>query len=169
MESLEAIHTRRSIRSYQSRPVNDALLKEVIAAGMAAPSAGNEQPWQFLVIRSHATLGKISAFGAYAEMAKNAPAAILVCADMEKVKHPDYWLQDCAAATENMLLAAHSMGLGSVWVGVHPREKRVHEFQSIVHLPEHIVPFSFLPIGFPAEEKEKVERFDQTRIHYEQW
>jgi len=169
METLQAIHTRRSIRAYTDTPVSDAQVRDIVTAGMAAPSAGNEQPWQFVVIRDREKLAAISETRTYAEMVKDAQVAILVCADLEKLKHQEYWVQDCAAATENMLLAAHALGLGSVWIGIHPREKRVADFRTLIPLPDHIIPFSLLPVGYAGEEKSPAERFDPSRIHYEKW
>jgi nitroreductase len=169
MDLLEAIARRRSIRRYNPDPVNDPLLHTILRAGCAAPSAGNEQPWHFLVIRSRDTLVALSKSHPYADMLREAPLAILLCADMDRVKHKDFWPQDCAAAAQNMLLAAHGAGLGSVWVGVHPREARVAEVRRVISLPETIIPFALLPFGFPAEEKAPEDRFDMQRVHIEQW
>ncbi len=147
----------------------DGLLDRIVRAGCAAPSAGNEQPWHFLVIRERKTLVALSESHPYADMLREAPLAILVCADMELVKHKDYWPQDCAAAVQNMLLAAHGAGLGSVWVGVYPREARVAEVRRVITLPDSILPFALLPIGLPAEEKPPNDRYDRRRIHQEHW
>ena len=169
MDLFDAIQGRRSIRVYAPRPVEDDLLQTVIAAGMQSPSAGNEQPWEFLVIRNRDTLCKIAADHPYAEMVAEAPAAILVCTDMARVKHRDYWQQDCAAAAQTMLLAAHGLGLGSVWVGIYPREARIRALAETVSLPEGVLPFCLLPVGFPGEVKEPEDRFDAARIHRERW
>jgi nitroreductase len=164
MQLTHAIHTRRSIRHYTSQPVSDQQVETILRAGMAAPSAGNEQPWHFLVIRDRKTLTALSESHPYGAMIQEAPVAIMVCGDMTRVKHKDYWPQDLAAATQNMLLTAHDLGLGSVWVGVYPRESRQADVKRVVTVPENIVPFSILPIGYPAEEKPAEERFDLTRI-----
>ena len=169
MEVLEAIRTRRSIRSYARREVSEDAIQTILRAGMAAPSAGNEQPWEFLLIRSRETLERISEAHPYADMVAHAPLAILVCGNLTRVRHRDFWVQDLAAATQNMLLAAHAMGLGSVWVGVHPREKRVAELRAVIALPDEIVPFAILPIGYPAEPKPPDDRYDQHRIYREEW
>ena len=169
MDTFEAISTRRSIRKYTGNPVNEEMIQKILAAAMMAPSAGNEQPWQFLVLRRKETLRAISQAHPYADMAEHADAAILVCADMTRVKHREYWSQDCAAATQNMLLAAHALGLGAVWVGVYPRERRVEEIRSVIPLPDQIIPFSLVPVGHPAEKKEAEHRFDESRIHRESW
>jgi nitroreductase len=169
MELLDAILGRRSIRRYSEGEVDQDDLATILRAGMAAPSAGNEQPWHFITIKSRETLKALSAAHPYADMAATASLAILVCADMNVVKHRDYWPQDCAAATQNILLAVHSLGLGGVWVGVYPREARVSEIRRVITLPDHIVPFSLLPVGFPAEKKPRIDRFSVDRIHEEHW
>jgi nitroreductase len=169
MELLDAILGRRSIRKYAEGEVDPDNLATLLRAGMAAPSAGNEQPWHFITIHDREKLVALSTAHPYAEMVAKASLAILVCADMDVVKHRDYWPQDCAAATQNILLAAHSLGLGSVWVGVYPREARVSEIRRVISLPAHIVPFSLLPVGFPAERKSRIDRFSVDRIHEEHW
>ena len=169
MEALETIRTRRSIRKFTGDPVSDEMIQKILTAGVMAPSAGNEQPWHFVVIRKRETLRAISQAHPYAEMVQEAQVAVLVCADMERVKHKDYWSQDCAAATENILLAAHALGLGGVWVGLYPRERRLAELRVVLPLPDHVVPFSLIPLGHPGEKKESENRFDPSRIHYEVW
>jgi len=169
MDVFEAVKSRRSIRAYSAKNVNNESIEMVLRAAMAAPSAGNEQPWEFLLIRNRETLERISAAHPYAEMVRHAPVAILVCGNLTRVRHQDYWVQDLSAATENMLLAAHALGLGSVWVGIHPREKRVAEIRSVLSLPEEIIPFAILPIGHPGEEKPPEDRYDAQRVYREQW
>jgi nitroreductase len=169
MNALQALHTRQSIRQYTSDPVEDRLVNEVLTAGMMAPSAGNERPWQFIVIRHRNTLKAISAHHPYASVVEKAPMAILVCGDLVYDNYDGYWVQDCAAAVENMLVAAHALGLGSVWIGLYPREQRVADIRAILTLPEHVVPMAVLPLGYPAETRAKEERFDKTRIHYDRW
>jgi nitroreductase len=169
MDIFEVILGRRSIRQYAAGEVDVNDLATILRAGMAAPSAGNEQPWHFIVIRDRDTLRALSEAHPYAEMVKTASLAILLCADLETVKHRDFWPQDCAAATENMLLAIHALGLGSVWLGVYPREARVAEIRRIILLPDRIVPFSLLPVGIPAEKKPPGNRFSKDRLHEEHW
>jgi nitroreductase len=169
MDMLETLLGRRSIRRYIPGEIDENDLAKVLRAGMAAPSAGNEQPWHFIVIRDRDTLRALSEAHPYAEMVKTASLAILVCADMAGVKHRDFWPQDCAAATENMLLAVHALGLGSVWIGVYPREARVAEIRRIVLLPDHVIPFSLLPVGIPGEKKPPGNRFTEDRLHEEHW
>ncbi|MCL5099077.1 MAG: nitroreductase family protein [Candidatus Omnitrophica bacterium] len=169
MNLLKAIHTRHSIRFFTAEPVDDQRIEDIIAAGMMACSAGNERPWHFIVIRQRKTLQAISRSHLYATAVKRAPVAILVCGDLTQDKYDGYWVQDCAAATQNMLLLAHNLGLGSVWIGLHPRSQRVADIRAIIPLPEHIVPFSILPLGYPAEVKINENRFNHGRIHYEKW
>jgi nitroreductase len=169
MELLDAILGRRSIRRYAEGDIDQNDLAAILRAGMAAPSAGDEQPWHFIIIRKRETLRTLSTTHPYAEMVATASLAILVCADMGVVKHRDYWPLDCAAATQNILLAVHALGLGSVWVGVYPREARVAEIRRVIPLPDRIIPFSLLPVGIPAEKKPKIDRFSADRIHEEHW
>ena len=169
MELYEALHGRRSIRKYAPGTVDDATLERILRAGMAAPSAVNEQPWHFLVIRDKQTLEAISHSHPYAEMVAHAALAIIVCADMNLVKRADYWQHDCAAATQNILLAVHGEGLGSVWVGVYPREARMAEVRRVISLPDHVHPFCILPIGVPGESKGPEDRYKPERVHEDRW
>ncbi len=169
MEVLHAIHTRRSIRQFKKTPVSDEVIEEVIAAGMMAPSGGNAQPWQFLVLRDAKLLATIGSKCIYAAAVAKAPAAVLVCGEPSREKNEGFWEQGCAAAVQNMLLAAHSLGLGSVWIAFHPRPRRLADIASLVSLPNGIQPFALLPLGIPAEEKLIEIRFDPFRIHYDRW
>jgi nitroreductase len=169
MDALEAIHTRRSIRLYTPQPVPDELIDQLLRAAMSAPSAGNQQPWQFVVIRQRQTLDKIPTFHPHSEMVKQACVAILVCGDTRLEKNVGFWVQDCSAATQNLLLAAHALGLGAVWVGVYPREERVSEFRKLLGIPEEVIPFALVPVGYPAEIKPPANRYDPARIHRDRW
>lgn len=169
METINAIISRRSIRRFEDKTISNHLLNEILRAGMHAPSARNERPWQFLVINDRKILDQIPKYHPYSHMVLEAPLAILVCADLSLNKSVNYWAQDCAAATQNMLLAIHELGLGSVWLGVFPAEDRVSGIKNLFQLPDHIIPFSLLPIGYPDENKEAEDRFDPHRIHYNNW
>ena len=138
MDALDAIHTRRSIRKFEERSVAKDLVEKLLAAAMQAPSARNQQPWQFVVIDDRATLDQIPAFMPNASMVAKAPMAILVCGDLGLEKSEGYWVVDCAAAVQNMLLAAHAVGLGAVWCGVYPRENRMASLKQLLGLPENI-------------------------------
>lgn len=169
METLRTILTRRSIRRYTGEKVDGETIRKVLEAGMAAPSAGNQQPWHFIVLDDRKVLDAVPEHHPHSSMIREAPVAILVCGDISAEKHQGYWVQDCAAATQNMLLAVTDMGLGAVWLGVYPREDRVRGLRALLKLPEHIIPFSLIPIGRPAEEKPPAGRFDSGRIHYNRW
>lgn len=169
MNAIETILSRRSVRTFKPEAVPEQLMAELLEAAMAAPSAGNQQPWHFVVITARKTLDAIPKFHPYSHMLHEAQAAVLVCGDVSLEMHKGYWVQDCSAATENMLLAAHGLGLGGVWVGVYPCEDRVGKFRELLDIPQHVIPFSLVAIGYPAEHLPKAKRFDPSRIHYERW
>jgi nitroreductase len=169
MDALEVIFSRRSVRLYTPKPVSHQAIHELLKAAMSAPSAGNERPWHFIVLTDRAILDDIPKFHPYSAMLKYAQAAILICGDLTLERHAGYWVLDCAAATQNILLAAHAKGLGGVWCGVYPTDDRVQNLRRLLKLPEHIVPFSLVPLGFPAEVKETPDRFDGSRIHENKW
>jgi nitroreductase len=169
MELFEAILTRRSIRKYTGEKVTDNLLEKIIEAGMFAPSAVNTKPWHYIVIRNQTIFDEIIKVNQNAGMLKQASAAILICFD-EKLQHDKgYGPVDCSAATQNMLLAAHGLGLGACWVGIYPRQNRVEALHKLFDLPEHVNPFAVISVGFPNETKNKPQRFQKERIHWEKW
>lgn len=169
MEAMQAILSRRSIRKYKPLPVSDNVITDALKAAMSAPSAGNEQPWHFIVIKDRAVLDEIPKYHPYSAMTKEAHVAVLVCADLNLETRQGYWVQDCAAATENLLVSINATGLGAVWLGVYPREDRVKGLRGLFKLPENVIPFSLIPIGHPAEEKPPSNRFNPERIHYDKW
>jgi len=170
MQTLEAIHTRRSVRRYTEEPISEEMLQQLLSAAMHAPSAGNQQPWQFIVIDDFQTLAQIPDLSPYAGMCAEAPLGIVICGDLSLEKHAGYWVQDCSAATQNLLLAAHDLGLGAVWTGIFPRQSRVEGFRSLLGLPEHIVPLGFIVLGHPAEQPALTKnRFKPERIHRNGW
>ena len=169
MEAMEAILSRRSIRKYTTQPVPDEVIKELLEAAMSAPSAGNQQPWQFVVIRERSILDEIPKYHPYSAMLKEASVAILVCGDLKSEKHKGYWVQDYSAATQNLLIAAQAKGLGAVWLGVYPREDRVDGIRKLLGLPEHIIPLSLIPVGFKGEEKPPANRYDASKVHHNRW
>jgi nitroreductase len=166
---MNALLSRRSTRKYAPGAIDDATVKELLAAAMAAPSAGNQQPWQFVVITDRALLDAIPSFHPHAGMVREAPLAILVCGDLSLEKHKGYWVQDCSAAVENLLIAVQDKGLGAVWLGVYPRDDRVAGFRKLLSLPAHIVPLACVPIGRPAEFKEPSNRYDEAKVHRNGW
>lgn len=169
MELQEAIHTRRSIRKYLDKPVSPEMIETIIKAAMAAPSAGNQQPWHFIVITDRTKLDAIPAFHPYSKMVLQAPAAILLCGDPDGKKWPTFWDQDLSAATQNMLLTARDLGLGTVWVGVFPEKDRMEGFRKLFAIPENIHPFALIPIGWPDGQFEAVSRYRPELIHRETW
>ena len=169
MEALEAIKTRRSIRKFKPGEVSKEIQRELLEAAMLAPSAGNEQPWQFLLIDDRRTLEEIPLICPTATMCRQAPLAILVCGDENLEKYPDFWVQDCSAATENILLAAHALGLGAVWAGVYPMKERVDGFRMMFALSEEITPFALITLGYPDEAPAPARRYKEERVHYNGW
>jgi nitroreductase len=169
MDAMEAVLTRRSIRKYSDKPVPDDLVMQLLRAAMAAPSARNQQPWEFIVVRDRTQLEAIATAQPYAGMAREARLAVVVCANMNRVESEGFWIQDCAAATENLLIAATALGLGAVWSGTYPREERVSRVRALFDLPDNIVPFAVVPVGYPAEPPVPADRFDRGRIHLEHW
>ena len=169
MDAMECILTRRSVRKYDKKPISDKDIKDVLEAAMSAPSAGNEQPWHFVLIDDPKILGKVPTFHNHAQMLKDASSAILVCGDLDLEKHKDMWVQDCAATTQNILLAVRSKGLGAVWLGIYPRDQRLKGMRDLLNIPEHVMPFSLISIGYPAVKQDKVERYDPSRIHHNKW
>lgn len=163
---LEAILSRRSIRKFQNKEISNEDIHKVLKAGMNAPSAGNEQPWHFIIIDNRNLLNQIADFHPYAKMLYEAPLAIMVCGDPSLEKHKHYWPVDCSAATENMLLAIHALGLGGVWIGVYPREHRMKKLKEMLHIPDPIQPFAIIALGYPAEQKPPANRYLADRIHY---
>ena len=166
---MKTILARRSIRRYTSEPVEDKLVHDLLEAAMAAPSAGDERPWEFIVLRDRTALYAIPAIHPYAQMAREAQVAIVVCGDLEKQKYEGFWVQDCSAATENLLLAVTDAGLGAVWCGIYPLDERVEAFRKLLGTPPHIVPFALVPIGRPAEKKGPARRYDAARVHQDKW
>jgi nitroreductase len=169
METFEAIITRRSIRQFSTDPVDDQICLNLLEAGMQAPSAHNAQPWHFVLIDKRDVLFKISQIHPYAGMLNHAPLAIAVCGDLRIEKNIEYLGLNCAAATENILLAAHALNLGAVWLGIYPRKERMNELSKLLNLPEKVPPITLIAIGKAAEKKPAENRFKQDRIHKNEW
>ncbi len=169
MNVFDAIRTRRSIRKFTPEPVSPDQVRILLQAAMMAPSAGNAQPWQFLVVDDRRLLERIPSIHPYAAMSREASVGILVCGDLSREKYPGFWVQDCAAAVQNLLLAAHGLGLGAVWTGIYPDRDREARFRELFHLPTSIIPLAFIPVGHPAQHPPTPERFDPSRIHHNTW
>ena len=169
MDALEAIMTRRSIRHFTSQPVSEGLLEKILRGAMAAPSARNEQSWQFVVIDDRQLLEAIPRYHQFSEMLHEAPLAIAVCGDVRNKTHEEYWQQNCAAATQTLLLTAHALGLGGVWLGIYPKEERVAPTRQLLKLPAGIIPMCIVALGYPAEVKEPANRYDPAKVHRNGW
>jgi len=169
METLQAIKTRRSIRKFLDKPVSSEMVRELLEAAMFAPSAGNEQPWQFIVFDDRKFLDEVPRLCATASMCRQSPLAIMVCGDSSLEKYPGFWVQDCSAAVENLLLAAHALGLGAVWAGIYPLKDRVEGFQKRLGLTEEITPFAIVALGYPNEVPAAPNRYQEDRVHYNGW
>jgi len=164
---IDNLFARRSIRRYTNQPVSEEQIKLLLKAAMAAPSAANLKPWHFIAITSRPILNKLANAHPHAKMLTQAALAICVCG--EPAINERMWVQDCAASTENILLAATGLGLGAVWLGVYPREERIEPIRQILGIPNHIVPFSLVSIGYPAEQLPPRTQYDEARVHRDVW
>jgi nitroreductase len=170
MELYEGLISRRSLRRYTGESTGEDKIRKIIRAGMYAPSARNRRPWHFIVIDDRAIMKKIMAVHPYSSMLAEASHAIVVCGDDKLENGPGYYKLDCSAATQNMLLAAHSMDLGAVWLGVEPREERKKAVSSILGLPDHVHPLSIVSIGVPVKIPAEIpERFEPEKIRRNSW
>jgi len=161
--------SRRNIRKYTKQPVTKQNLQTLLRAAMVAPSTDDQRPWHFIVIEDRQLLEQVSKIYPHAHMVNHAPLAILVCGDQRLQKVNGFWCMDCAAATQNILIEAQQLGLGTVCLGIHPLPGRVESFRRLFKTPEHVVPFALVPVGHPAEQKEAVQRYDESRVHRDYW
>jgi nitroreductase len=168
MDALDAILTRRSIRKYTGEPVPDELLDKLLHAAMNAPTAAGEA-WHFVIIRDKEVLEGFTVFHPHAHMLRSASAGILVCGDPEAEALKGRWVLDCAAATENILIAANALGLGACWVGIYPVEERIKGARTLLGIPDHIVPLSMVSLGWPGEKKHPPNRYSAEKIHPARW
>lgn len=169
MDPIEAILTRRSIRAYTDEPIAESDIDTILHAAMAAPSAGNQQPWRFVVTTDRERLTQWAETTPYGSMLLKAPLAIAVCADTRDLRHPTMWQQDCSAAVQNALLAIHALGLGAVWLGFWPKMERVEPLRSTLGLPAGVEPLCVLAVGHPAEAKPSADRYRADRVHRDRW
>ena len=166
---MQTIFNRRSIRKYTNEVVSENLIEQILRAGMSAPSAGNEQPWHFIVISGRNVMDDIQKIHPYSHMLKEASHAIVVCGELSLQKYEGYWVQDCSAAMQNMLLMSQELGLGSVWLGVYPQVERVNSLKELLDMPLNVVPLSIMSLGYPAETKDPADRYNPSRIHRDRW
>lgn len=168
MEVLDLVFSRRSIRAYQDRKLEWVILVDLLKAAMAAPTAANAQPWEFIVLDESEPLAELKSRLPYGKY--NAPAVIVVCGNPQIGNNPagkKFWVQDCSAAIENILIAATGMGLGTVWVGIYPNEERVKAVQEALNMPEHVIPLGAVYVGYPAEHKEPRTQYNEQRVHWQ--
>lgn len=170
--TIEDIMTRTSVRSYSGKAVESEQLDTLLRAAMAAPTAGNKQPWRFVVIDSQDLLDSISSNFNSMKMATTASVAVVMCGDVTATfegEGQDYWIEDVSAASENLLLAAHAIGLGAVWCGIYPMTERVNKFSAMLNLPENIIPMACICIGYPSGETTPKDKWKPEYIHYNSW
>ena len=169
MEFLQLVKQRYSCRSYQPKPVEQAKFDYIMECVRFAPSAVNRQPWHFVVVNEKSQLEALSKTNPYSSMLENAPLAIVVCGDMKKALEGnarEFWVQDCSAATENILLAANALGLGAVWTGAYPSEERCSAISEVLKLPENLIPLNIIVIGYPDGVNEPKDKWKPEKIYY---
>lgn len=167
--AIEVIHKRSSIRSYLDKEVTKEQLETIVRAGMAAPTAMNRQPWQFIIIQDKNILQALGKSLRTSDMLLNAPAAIVVCGDLHQAADgwlQQYWIQDCSAASENILLAITDLGLGGVWTSVYPAPERIKEVTKLLSLPEYLVPLNIIPVGYPDEPQNPKDKWNPAKVHW---
>ena len=171
-EAIENILTRVSVRQFTGDPISEAQLDTLLRAAMAAPSAINKQPWAFIVITDRDKIAQLGEALPYSRCSNHPAVAIIPCGDLTKAipgEMAGFWINDVSAATENLLLAAHAMGLGAVWTGLHPDMNRAKIVQDMLGLPEHIIPLCVVPVGVPAEQPDIKDKFNLENIHFNGW
>lgn len=173
--ALECILTRTSVRQYQpDRTISRDTVETLLRAAMSAPTAVNKQPWAFIALDDRAALDSLAQVLPYARMLTKAPLAIVTCGDLSKAIDGEdadkgFWIQDVSAATENLLLAAHAMGLGAVWTGVYPDAERVKDVQERLGLPANVIPLAVVPVGYPTGPQKPKEKWDPANVHFNKW
>ncbi len=168
---MDIILNRRSIRRYKDQPVEEEKIDKLIRAAMQAPSAANQQPWEFIIVRDKDILNKLAGISDYSKMIADAPLAIVVLGNEDRMRLRHHWEQDLAAATQNILLEAAFLELGAVWLGVAPMEERMDYVSDIFGLDKKLRPFTVIPIGYPdqGQENKFVDRYDSSRVHYDKY
>lgn len=165
MDVHEAIRTRRSVRSYTPERISELEVEALLRAAMQAPSAANQQAWHFVVIDERSLLDRVPEFHPYCAFIREAPMAIAVCGDLGREKFGGkFWVQDCSAATQNLLLEAHALGLGAVWLAVYPIDERVRGVRDLLNLPDTLVPLNLVCLGHPSKAVPPADRFDAGRV-----
>lgn len=166
---MKEIFSRRSIRRFTTDPVTDEQLEKLLRAAMQAPSACNEQPWEFIVIRDKNTMNAIRRIQPFTRPLMTADCAVVVCGDVRRQRFEGFWIQDCAAAMQNLLLEAEHLGLGAVWMGLYPMMQCVEKIKPLLSLPESIMPLGIAAIGNPEKRIDSEDRYRSDRVHFEKW
>jgi len=166
---MDATLSRINIRGFTAQTVSQDQVRKLVQAAMAAHSEGDERPWHFVLVDDPVIREEMADIHPYAYIVWQAPLTIVVCGDLTLQKHSGFWVQDCAAATENILLEAHSLSLGAVWLAIYPIEGRVQSFRRLLALPAHVIPFALTPIGYPADCNGLRCRYDESRVHFGRW
>ena len=169
MDALTAIKTRRSTRFFTDAPVTDEQVEILLRAAMAAPSAHNQQPWRFVVVRSPEQLQRMAVATQYAAPVGRAPLGIVVLAETRESKAPGFWVEDCSAAVQNLLLAAHAIGLGGVWIGVYPNPEREAVVRALAGAPDGFEALAMIAVGTPEGPRPDVDRFNPEFVRHERW
>lgn len=168
---INNIMTRTSVRHFTDKTIAADTLETILKAGMAAPSAVNAQPWDLIVVTDRDMLDRLNAVKPHLNL-ETATAAIIVCGNMNRAMQGfgrEYWIQDCSAVTENILLATHALGLGAVWCGVYPNPDVYPAVTTILGLPEEAIPLNIISMGYPAEEQHPKDKWDPSKVHYQHW
>lgn len=171
-QAINNILTRVSVREFTGEKISEAQIDTLLRAAMSAPSAINKQPWAFIVVDDEAIIAQLGEALPYSRCSNHPAVAIIPCGDLSKAipgEMADFWINDVSAATENLLLAAHAMGLGAVWTGLHPDMNRAKLVQEMLGLPEHIIPLCVVPVGVPAEHPDIKDKYKPENIHYNGW
>jgi nitroreductase len=174
METIKAILTRRTVRRYTEQEVSREMEELLLKAAMCAPNSVGNRSWAFVTVREKGQLKALSdALSPHATNLKNAPLAFVVCGDLELIEKrmPEMWVQDCSAAAENLLLAAHSKGVEGCWYSCYPFDYKVANVKRVLGVPEHIIPMCVISVGYPAEIKADIsdQKYEPEKIHYERW
>lgn len=169
MDVMTALMTRRSVRKYEPRPVPQEMIEKLLRAAMQAPSAQNAQPWEFILVDDPHLLAEILKVCPNVPQDSQAPMAIVVCGNLDREKSEGYWVIDCSAAIQNLLLAAHGLGLGAVWCGVYPRQPRVDGLRRLLAIPDRVMPHSLVLVGYPAESPQPEDRYQPNRLYKNRW
>ena len=169
---IKNIFNRKSVRNYIERPIGKDTLELLVKAAMAAPTAGDKRPWAFIVITDKIKLQALAGAMPYGKMLNKASAAIVVCGNPSQSfpgKSAEYWIQDCSAATQNLLLAVEALNLGAVWIGVYPSTERIVEVNKVLEIPTDVIPLNIISIGVPTGKEKPKDKYNETQVHWEKW